>query len=54
MKGVGPFDKVIGGLTWSIMNSAVDVDVDLFFEDESAGWLYLSQYGTSGLLTWLD
>tara|TARA_R110002050_G_scaffold120059_2_gene237960 strand:- start:900 stop:2789 length:1890 start_codon:yes stop_codon:yes gene_type:complete len=33
IKGLRPFDKVIGGLTWSIMNSAVDVDVDLFFEE---------------------
>ena len=33
IKGLRPFDKVIGGLTWSIMNSAVDLDVDLFFEE---------------------
>jgi hypothetical protein len=33
IKGLRPFDKVIGGLTWSIMNSSVDVDVDLFFEE---------------------
>lgn len=30
-----PFDKVIGGLCWSISNSNVDVDVDITFEEES-------------------
>jgi hypothetical protein len=29
------FDKVLGGLAWAIAGSAVDVDVDVFF-DESA------------------
>mmetsp|Transcript_9406 Transcript_9406/g.26391 ORF Transcript_9406/g.26391 Transcript_9406/m.26391 type:complete len:626 (-) Transcript_9406:70-1947(-) len=33
IKGLRPFDKVIGGLIWSIMNSAVDLDVDIFFEE---------------------
>lgn len=28
-----PFDKIIGGLAWSITASNVDVDVDLFYDD---------------------
>lgn len=32
---LSPFDKVIGGLTWCIVNSHVDVDVDLFFQEEA-------------------
>ncbi len=28
--------------------------MDLFFSSESEGWSYLSQYGTQGLLMWLD
>ena len=30
-----PFDKVVGGLTWSITASNVDVDVDLFYDEEA-------------------
>lgn len=30
-----PFDKVLGGLAWAIAGSAVDVDVDVFFEDDA-------------------
>lgn len=29
------FDKVIGGLTWCISSSQVDVDIDLFFQEDS-------------------
>jgi len=28
---LSPFDRVIGGLAWCIVNSAVDVDVDVIF-----------------------
>ena len=34
-----PFDKIIGGLAWSITASNVDVDLDLFYdEDIKMGW----------------
>ncbi len=29
------FDKVLGGLAWAIAGSAVDVDVDVFFDDSA-------------------
>ncbi len=29
------FDKIIGGLTWCIMASNTDLDIDLFFEEEA-------------------
>ena len=29
-----PFDKIVGGLAWSITASNVDVDVDLFYDDD--------------------
>jgi hypothetical protein len=29
------FDKVLGGLAWAIAGSAVDVDVDVFFDDNA-------------------
>jgi len=32
---LGAFDKVIGGLTWCVTNSLVEVDVDLFFQEEA-------------------
>jgi CCDC93 protein N-terminal domain len=35
IKGMRPFDKVIGGLTWAIMSSNADLDVDIFFEENS-------------------
>jgi hypothetical protein len=30
-----PFDRVIGGLTWCISNSHIDVDIDMFFQEDS-------------------
>ena len=33
--GLSPFDKVIGGLAWCISSSQVDVDIDLFFQEEA-------------------
>eukprot|EP01094_Clydonella_sp_ATCC50884_P011783 TRINITY_DN2161_c0_g1_i1.p1 TRINITY_DN2161_c0_g1~~TRINITY_DN2161_c0_g1_i1.p1 ORF type:complete len:669 (+),score=247.33 TRINITY_DN2161_c0_g1_i1:93-2009(+) len=32
---LSPFDRVIGGLTWCILNSQVELDVDLFFQEEA-------------------
>ena len=32
---LSPFDKVVGGMVWSITASNVDVDVDLLFEENS-------------------
>eukprot|EP01027_Heterolobosea_sp_BB2_P010983 GEZU01016027.1.p1 GENE.GEZU01016027.1~~GEZU01016027.1.p1 ORF type:complete len:102 (+),score=29.80 GEZU01016027.1:45-350(+) len=32
---LSPFDKVVGGMAWSIMNSNVDLDLDLSFQEES-------------------
>ncbi|KAF4513813.1 UNVERIFIED_CONTAM: hypothetical protein B566_EDAN015876 [Ephemera danica] len=33
IKGLTPFDKVVGGLVWCIENCNVDVDVDLLFQE---------------------
>ena len=33
ISGLSHFDKVIGGLTWCISSSQVDVDIDLFFQE---------------------
>eukprot|EP01132_Coremiostelium_polycephalum_P002788 gene2788-3467_t len=35
INGLSPFDKVIGGMAWSITASNVDVDADLFFQENS-------------------
>lgn len=35
LPGLSPFDKVLGGLAWAISASAVDVDVDVFFDDDA-------------------
>lgn len=32
---LSPFDKVIGGLTWCITSSQVDIDVDLLFQENA-------------------
>ena len=36
IKGLAPFDKVVGGLTWCILNCAVDIDVDLLYHENSS------------------
>ena len=36
IKGLPPFDKVVGGLTWCILNCAVDIDVDLLYHENSS------------------
>ena len=33
IKGLSPFDKIVGGMTWCIQASAFDVDVDLLFQE---------------------
>ncbi|XP_066246824.1 coiled-coil domain-containing protein 93 [Euwallacea similis] len=35
IKGLSPFDKVVGGMTWCIELLDVDVDVDLLFQENS-------------------
>ncbi|XP_049819343.1 coiled-coil domain-containing protein 93 isoform X2 [Aethina tumida] len=35
IKGLSPFDKVVGGMTWCIESCNVDVDVDLLFQENS-------------------
>lgn len=35
IKGLSPFDKVVGGMTWCITASNVEVDADLLFQENS-------------------
>lgn len=35
IKGLSPFDKVVGGMTWCIESLNVDIDVDLLFQENS-------------------
>eukprot|EP00730_Choanoeca_flexa_P013648 TRINITY_DN5556_c0_g2_i1.p1 TRINITY_DN5556_c0_g2~~TRINITY_DN5556_c0_g2_i1.p1 ORF type:complete len:613 (+),score=207.05 TRINITY_DN5556_c0_g2_i1:119-1957(+) len=35
IKGLAPFDKVVGGMVWCITASNVDVNVDLLFQENS-------------------
>ncbi|KAM8857193.1 coiled-coil domain-containing protein 93 isoform 2-T2 [Synchiropus picturatus] len=35
IKGMSPFDKVVGGMTWCITTCNFDVDVDLLFQENS-------------------
>jgi hypothetical protein len=35
IKGLTPFDKIVGGMTWCIQTCNVDVDVDLLFQENS-------------------
>lgn len=35
IKGLSPFDKVVGGMTWCISTCNFDVDVDLLFQENS-------------------
>ena len=32
IKGLSPFDKIVGGMTWAIATSNEGVDVDILFE----------------------
>ena len=35
IKGLSPFDKIVGGMTWCLQASNFDVDVDLLFQENS-------------------
>ncbi len=35
IKGLSPFDKVVGGMTWCITTCYYDIDVDLLFQENS-------------------
>ncbi|XP_061923707.1 coiled-coil domain-containing protein 93 [Entelurus aequoreus] len=35
IKGLSPFDKVVGGMTWCITTCNYDIDVDLLFQENS-------------------
>ena len=35
IKGLSPFDKVVGGMTWCITTCSYDVDVDLLFQENA-------------------
>ncbi|XP_052795067.1 coiled-coil domain-containing protein 93-like isoform X2 [Mya arenaria] len=35
IKGLSPFDKVVGGMTWCITTCNVDIDIDLLFQENS-------------------
>lgn len=59
IKGLSPFDKIVGGMTWCIQGSNFDVDVDLLFQENSTigqkmwvGWqLELLRYAFQGATT---
>lgn len=33
IRGLSPFDKVVGGMTWCIESCNIDLNVDLFFRE---------------------
>ncbi|XP_071955129.1 coiled-coil domain-containing protein 93-like [Antedon mediterranea] len=35
IKGLSPFDKIVGGMTWCITTCNFDIDVDLLFQENS-------------------
>ncbi|RDD45817.1 Coiled-coil domain-containing protein 93 [Trichoplax sp. H2] len=35
IKGLSPFDKTVGGMTWCITSSNFDIDVDLLYQENS-------------------
>ncbi|XP_056909640.1 coiled-coil domain-containing protein 93 isoform X1 [Takifugu flavidus] len=35
IKGLSPFDKVVGGMTWCVTTCNFDIDVDLLFQENS-------------------
>ncbi|XP_065839966.1 coiled-coil domain-containing protein 93-like [Oscarella lobularis] len=35
IKGLTPFDKIVGGMTWCIVTCSVDIDVNLLFQENS-------------------
>ena len=36
IKGLSPFDKIVGGMVWCITASNEDVDVDILFEENAS------------------
>lgn len=36
IKGLSPFDKVVGGMTWCVSTCSYDIDVDLLFQENSS------------------
>eukprot|EP00039_Didymoeca_costata_P018754 m.334806 g.334806 ORF g.334806 m.334806 type:complete len:615 (+) comp17444_c0_seq1:141-1985(+) len=36
IKGLSPFDKIVGGMTWCITSSNEEVDVDILFEENAS------------------
>jgi hypothetical protein len=35
IRGLPPFDKIVGGLVWCLEVSSIDVDVDLFYDADA-------------------
>jgi len=35
-------------------NAVWGAHIDLFFWDAAAGWAYLAEHGTRGVITWLE
>eukprot|EP00117_Sycon_ciliatum_P001336 scpid63955/ scgid7041/ Coiled-coil domain-containing protein 93 len=35
IKGLSPFDKIVGGMTWCITTCSIDLDIDLLFQENS-------------------
>ncbi|XP_062517530.1 coiled-coil domain-containing protein 93-like [Corticium candelabrum] len=35
IKGLTPFDKIVGGMTWCIVTCSVDLDIDLLFQENA-------------------
>ena len=46
---LSPFDKVVGGLAWSITASGVDVDVDVLFQENASIGQKMSAAATAPL-----
>ncbi len=35
IQGLSPFDKVVGGMSWCIINCNEDLEIDLFFQEDA-------------------
>lgn len=53
ISALSQFDKIIGGLTWCITASNIDVDIDLFFEEEAQIKQKMYSYASPFLITFL-
>lgn len=50
IKGLSPFDKIVGGMTWCISACDYDIDVDLLFhENLTIGQKMFVQYSVFGI-----